>query len=266
VAVKVLRRDGPWNEREREERLARFLREQEILRRVSHPNIVRVLGMGTDPSPFLVEEFVPGGDLKTLLRDGGEIPLPRAIDLLWGILRGLAELHDLGIVHRDLKPGNILLRKDGEPVIADFGLATMKDLAALTLEPAILGTLHYMAPEQLRGAPADCRSDVFSFGVLAFQVLSSSLPFAGDGPREILRNMEQQEPARLEEFRPAAPRPLADLIHKALAREAASRFASAAEALAALEAIAARTSSPSILGPRLIGKPCGKRGRAEPRS
>jgi GAF domain-containing protein len=184
VAIKVVRADllaAP-------ESRVRFRRESMMVARLQHPAIVTVFDYGSlrDGSAFLVMEYVPGEDLRRLLKREGPLELPRATSLLQGIAAGVEAAHKAGIFHRDLKPENILLPESGiGPKVVDFGVAKMTDAAAapgtttLTAGGTIVGTPAYMAPEQLRGGTVDGRADVFSLGVMTYEMLTGRLPFGG---------------------------------------------------------------------------------------
>jgi serine/threonine-protein kinase len=153
-----------------------------------------------------------------------------------GILRGLEALHALGVFHRDLKPGNVLLRSSGEPVIADFGLARMHGLSSMSLPDEIMGTLPYMSPEQLRGAPVDARTDIYSFGVLSFQLLAGALPYPGDSFQDFVTSVKDGSSARVE-LLPSALLPLvARCVLACIERDVARRPPSARAVLEALQA------------------------------
>jgi serine/threonine-protein kinase len=234
VAVKVLRLEGVTDDSERRQRLARFRRECEVLCGLSHPNVVRVIEFSEEPVPYLVEEFLEGGDLAGLLGGGSLLPVGLAVEIMKGILHGLAAIHEKGVVHRDIKPGNVLLRGDKVPVLADFGLARTVDLTTLTLQSMVMGTLPYMAPEQLRGEQAGPRADIFAFGVVAFEALTGKLPRSGDSPQEVLRGVQRHPPADLLLLRPSVPMNLAACVRRCLEEDPERRYPTAAAVLADL--------------------------------
>jgi tetratricopeptide (TPR) repeat protein len=241
VAVKVLRLDAARGEDERSERTRRFLREYEILRCISHPNVVRILDLGRAPQLFIVEELIDGGDLKALIERRKRLPWEEALPLMAGILHGLEAVHALEIHHRDLKPGNVLLRADGSPVIADFGLARMRGLATMSLPAEVMGTLPYMCPEQLRGAPVDARADIYSFGVLAFQLLAGSLPYPGDSFQDFVAGVELGNRPRVDLLPGAVPPALVRAILKSIERDPDRRHTSVGAVLETLKAVATRS-------------------------
>lgn len=235
VAVKVLRIEG---QAEREELLRRFRRESDILAALSHPNIVRLLAAGEEPAPFMVEEYLPGGDLTALLAGGVPMSVEEAIRLLAGILRGIDALHAMGIVHRDLKPANILLREDGTPVIADFGIARMVSLTTITLQAMVLGSLAYMAPEGMRGETVDHRADIYAVGVIAYEILTGRLPHAGNTLGDVLRSVDEARFPSLGVLRPGLPHELVKVVDRCMQRDREARYGSAAEALRDIESCA----------------------------
>jgi tetratricopeptide (TPR) repeat protein/tRNA A-37 threonylcarbamoyl transferase component Bud32 len=231
IAVKALRLDGVRDGDERAERTRRFLREHEILRRVSHPNVIRILDLGREPELYIVEEWIEGGDLKALIERRSRLPWQEALPLLVGLLRGLSALHALDVCHRDLKPGNVLLRTNGAPVIADFGLARMHGLTSMSIPAEVMGTLPYMPPEQLRGTPVDERADIYSLGVVAFQLLAGGLPYPGDSFQDFVANVRTASAPRIELLPREAPAALLRCILRCIEREPARRYPSAGAVL-----------------------------------
>ena len=236
VAIKVLHLEGVSNKEDRSERTSRFQRECQILSQVHHPNIVRYIDSGTDVSPYMVQEYIGGGDLMVVFKDPQSVTMEKFLSIAKGILSGLSALHAQGIVHRDLKPGNILLRDTGEPVIADFGLARMVGLTALTLTSMVMGTLGYMAPEQLRGDAADERSDIFAIGVILFQLGAGRLPYEQNTLRGVLRSIEHDPPPDLARFRPDLPPRIIRCVGRCLEKEPSKRYSGAPALLEEIDA------------------------------
>ena len=235
VALKVLRLEGINDPAEKESRIARFRREYQVLKGIGHPNVVRIIEFGEEPMPYLVEEYLVGGDLRGVIGAAKVMPLERALPLMKGILAGLEAIHRQGIVHRDLKPGNVLLRSESEPVLADFGLARALERTVLTQQSMVMGTLPYMAPEQLRGERVDSRADVYAFGALFYEALSGELPHGGKSAGEIRWSVECEEPPDLATLRPALPAGLARVVMRCLEKDPDRRLQSAAAVIEDLE-------------------------------
>jgi eukaryotic-like serine/threonine-protein kinase len=225
VAIKVVRADLLSDPDSR----ARFRRESQIVARLQHPAIVTVFDYGTlpDGAAYLVMEFVPGEDLRHLMKREGRLAAARMSALLLGIAAGVESAHKSGIFHRDLKPENILLPESGTgPKVLDFGVAKLTeqsmttDGGTLTVGGTIVGTPAYMAPEQLRGDAVDGRADVFSLGVMAYEMMMARLPYGGGSFIEI--GMKQAAGEQQVDTGDIAPA-LADVIRRAIAYEKATR-------------------------------------------
>ncbi|HJU42825.1 MAG TPA: protein kinase, partial [Vicinamibacterales bacterium] len=225
VAIKVVRADLIADPDSR----ARFRRESQIVARLQHPSIVTVFDYGTlpDGAAYLVMEFVPGEDLRHLMKREGRLAAVRTADLLHGICAGVESAHKSGIFHRDLKPENILLPESGTgPKVLDFGVAKLTPQAnttqggTLTVGGTIVGTPAYMSPEQLRGDAVDARTDVFSLGVMAYEMLMARLPYGGGSFIDI--GMRQAQGADKVECAELPPR-LAEAIRRAIAYEKEKR-------------------------------------------
>src|SRR6185436_3880988 len=182
VAVKTLTVEGTLDEESRQ----RFQIEARAAARLQHANIVTVYELGEDRGlPFIAMELLPGVDLETLVRSGEALLLEEKLEIMVQVLRGLQFAHDHGIIHRDVKPSNIRLLEDGSAKIMDFGIAKLGG-TGVTKTGMMVGTIHYMSPEQIRGRPLDGRSDVFSVGVILFELLAGRRPFLGDSPTAVL--------------------------------------------------------------------------------
>ena len=238
--------------------LERFRREAETTSRLGHPNIVRVERFDHEGSDvaFYVMERLHGVPLSALLRREGRVPIERAVDLVCQALEGLGAAHRADVIHRDLKPANLFLTTgpNGEDVvkIVDFGLAKLltSDVIKLTVTGSVIGTSHYLSPEQALGRATTPRSDLFACGVILYELLAGKRPFDGVDVATLMKNILRAEPARLDEVAPEVPRPLADAVHRALSRRPAERFGTAdSMRRALLDAI----SEPGLLS--LIPKP-----------
>ncbi len=210
--------------------ISRFFHEVQASTRLDHNNIVHVLGFGELHSkPSMVMEYIDGGDLKNLIERLGILPVEVAAYIGQQILKGLDYSHRLGIVHRDIKPSNILLDQSGHVKITDFGISKVADLTRLTQSGEVLGTPAYMSPEQASGEKLDERSDVFSTGVLLFEMLTNVNPFLAENPSVTLLNIIRCNPVPIFELNPTVPFRLENLVDQLLVREPDNRCSSAAE-------------------------------------
>jgi len=241
VAVKVL----PGALASDPDRLRRFEREARAASALSHPNILTVHEFGHHgEGPYLVTELLEGESLREVLHRG-TLPLALVFDHAFQIARGLAAAHERGIVHRDLKPENLFVTSDGRVKILDFGLARLLEAesgaafaeadTALTQAGMVMGTASYMAPEQVRGEPADPCSDSFAFGCVLYEMLAGKQPFARTAAADTMAAILREDPPRLAELRADVPAALASVVERCLAKRPKERFASGREVLFALE-------------------------------
>jgi len=244
VAIKELMSD--WVARAPDS-VERFRREGEALRKLNHPNIVKVLAtLEENDQHYLVMEYVSGGSLADLLKRQHQLPIEQVISIGLELSDALSRAHHLDIIHRDLKPGNILLAEDGTPRLTDFGLAHLGSYPALTTAGQLLGTFQYLSPEACANQALDARADIWSFGVVLFEMLTGQLPFDGDAPIEIIHAIQNQPVPEVTWYRKDAPAPLADLIHRMLLRDRPVRLASARSVGAELEALQRGTRSARV--------------------
>jgi eukaryotic-like serine/threonine-protein kinase len=250
VAIKTVRLLDP-DDAEARDALARFKNEAQAAGRLSHRNIVSVYDYGeSDENAYIVMEFVEGQSLKQCLDAGQRFPIAETVRIMEHLLAGLQYSHDKGVMHRDIKPGNVILAKDGQVKLADFGIARIES-SAMTVVGTVLGTPAYMSPEQLMGQPTDRRTDIYSAGVLLYQLLTGVRPFEG-GLTVIMHKALNTTPPRPSTVAVAAPASLDPVVARAMAKQPASRFPNAAAFARAIgTAFAAAAAGPSQLGGRV---------------
>ena len=216
---------------------ARFRQEARAAARLQHPNIVTIYEFGEqDDSPYLIMEFLGGDDLEGLMRRDPPLSLEHRLDIIAQLCDGLAFAHDQGVVHRDIKPGNVRVLEDGSVKLLDFGLATVQraDAAAGTCA----GSAAYASPEQLSSERVDGRADLFSVGVLAYELLTGRQPFTGDSPAAVAYQVLKEEPPLLRSVAPQLPEALEKVITRALQKKRDQRWSSAQELGDAFRAVA----------------------------
>ncbi len=251
VAIKVL----PVEFAADPERLRRFEQEARAVAALSHPHILALFDVGThEGSPYLVTELLEGESLQDRLRSGA-LPVRKAVETAVQIAQGLAAAHEKGIVHRDLKPANVFLTKDGQVKILDFGLAKLapprspeeRAKATTVMEATdagmVLGTVAYMSPEQVVGKPLDARSDLFSLGIVLYEMLSGKRPFQKETAPETMAAILREDPPDLVEIRKSIPQGLARIVRHCLEKEPSSRFQSARDVGFDLESLSQSTSA-----------------------
>jgi len=199
VAIKLMRVDTVKTEADRHEYLARFQREAEVSGLLNHPGIVAIYDVGEveGHGPFLAMEFVAGRPLDELIKSGPTLTMKEKLRIAVGLAEALDHAHAKGIVHRDVKPGNVMVGEDGQPKLMDFGIAKRED-ASLTQTGTFLGTPSYASPEQIKEGTVDSRSDIFSFGVLVFELMSGQSPFPGSSINTILYRIVNEPPIEVQ--------------------------------------------------------------------
>ncbi|HZA60814.1 MAG TPA: protein kinase [Actinomycetota bacterium] len=241
VAVKVLATPYAGDENAVE----RFRREARAAAGLNHPNVVAVYDHGsTDGSHYIVMEHVEGATLADVLRDDGALPPERAAAIAIAVTAALAAAHEQGLVHRDVKPANVLLTEDGRAKVTDFGIARAADGASLTATGNVMGTATYIAPEQATGKTVDARTDIYSLGCVLYEMLAGRPPFAADSPLAVASMHVREAPVPPSDLRDEVPPPLEAVALRAMAKDPADRFDSAAEMGAALEAAVGQTTRP----------------------
>ncbi|CAN5632474.1 protein kinase [soil metagenome] len=230
--------------------LSRFQLEARAVARLKDPGLVAVYDQGLDSQhPFLVMELVDGGTLRELLRERGPMPPHAATAVLRPVLGGLAVAHRAGLVHRDVKPENVLISDDGEVKLADFGLVRAVAEAGITSTSVILGTAAYLSPEQVSSGNAGPRSDVYSVGILAYELLTGVTPFTGDNALTVAYQRMDNDVAAPSTVIDGVPPQFDELVLRATARDPADRYADALEMKADLDAVAAELNLPAFRVP-----------------
>nr|WP_277818519.1 Stk1 family PASTA domain-containing Ser/Thr kinase [Bacillus sp. TL12] len=224
VAVKILRLDYANND----EFIKRFHREAQSVTTLSHPNIVSMYDVGEeDGIYYLVMEYVPGQTLKQYINQRGMLPIGEALDIMEQLTSAMAHAHHFEIVHRDIKPHNILIRNDGVVKVTDFGIATATSATTITHTNSVLGSVHYLSPEQARGGIANKQSDIYSLGIVMFELLTGRQPFSGESAVAIALKHLQNETPSPKRWNPDIPQSVENIILKATAKDPFHRYQSA---------------------------------------
>ncbi len=233
VAVKVLRAEFMHDP----ELVNRFKNESKAISLLHHPNIVKVYDVSvTDRLQYIVMEYVNGMTLREYLNErGGRLTSRETVHFISQILYALEHAHSNGVVHRDIKPQNIMLLDNGQLRMMDFGIARISRAENQLLSGKAMGSVHYVSPEQARGEVTDPRSDIYSVGVMMYEMLSGKLPFDSDDAMKVAVKHITDTPRPLAEIAPDTPRALAEITEKAMAKSPANRYQSAGELLAALK-------------------------------
>jgi tRNA A-37 threonylcarbamoyl transferase component Bud32 len=232
----------------------RFEREAQSAARLNHANIITVYELGEETGQiFIAMELLDGSDLKDLIGSPALESLEAKLRVMEQVLDGVAFAHARQVVHRDLKPANIRLLPSGQLKVMDFGLARLTG-SEMTQAGMVMGTPHYMSPEQVRGEVADARSDVFSLGGVFYELLCGTRPFTGEGLHTVLHKVLEVSPAPLRDLSPGVPEELAAVVHRALAKERELRYADAGEMLADLRALRGGLAAAGLAGASSWGR------------
>jgi serine/threonine protein kinase/Tfp pilus assembly protein PilF len=218
--------------------LARFQNELKVARKISHRNIGRMYELMEDQGlHFITMEYVPGEDLRSFLHRSKQLTVGTAVALAKEVCDGLAEAHRLGVIHRDLKPSNIIIDKDGNARIMDFGIARSLRTKSITGEGVIIGTPEYMSPEQVEGQEVDQRSDIYSMGVILYEMVTGRVPFEGETPLSVAVKQKTEAAPDPRKSNPQVPEGLSHVILKCLEKDKAKRYQDVADVRAELEKI-----------------------------
>ena len=232
VAVKILREslsDDPVH-------VERFKREANAVALIAHRNIVKIFDVGDEGNKhYIIMEYVPGQTLKDLIAIRRGLGQEEAVAIMMQILKGISAAHEAHIIHRDLKPQNILVKDSGTVKITDFGIASIQNLSQVTQGDTIMGSLHYLAPEIVKGGKGTCQSDIYALGIMFYEMLTGKLPFTGDSPVNIAMKHIEEEIPSVREFNPTIYQSIENIIIKATAKSVDDRYKNADEMLADLE-------------------------------
>ncbi|HVW18968.1 MAG TPA: protein kinase [Solirubrobacteraceae bacterium] len=234
VAIKVMHREIASDS----DQLERFRREARAVAQLNHPHVVGVIDAGDDGgNPYIVFEYVEGETLKDRIRRNGRLTIPEAIAYAIEIARALGAAHDHSIVHRDVKPQNVLVDEEGTAKVTDFGIARTLDQEGLTADGRVLGTTDYVSPEQALGHPVTGQSDIYSLGVVLFEMLTGDVPFHGENPVAVAMRHVREEVPDLQLRRPEASSALAAVVERATDKDLPRRYGRASELIADLEEV-----------------------------
>jgi serine/threonine protein kinase len=232
VAVKLMNREVASDS----DQLERFRREARAVAQLSHPHVVGVIDAGEDDGrPYIVFEYVEGETLKDLIRREGQLPVPEAVAYAIEIARALGAAHARHIIHRDVKPQNVLIDHEGSAKVTDFGIARTLEEDGLTADGRVLGTTDYVSPEQALGRAVTGRSDLYSLGIVLYEMLTGDVPFHGDNQVAVAMKHVREEIPDVAVLRPGISAALAQVVDTATAKSESDRYADDREMIADLE-------------------------------
>src|SRR5690348_13331927 len=258
VALKVIRPDLAGNAA----MLDRFKQELVLSHQVTHKNVVRIYDLGeADGVKFITMEYIEGSDLRSIILEKKRFPPAEAVEIMLQVCRALEAVHAVGVIHRDLKPQNIMRDKQGRVVVMDFGLARLVESNGMTQTGALVGTMEYMSPEQALGSALDHRSDLFTLGLIFYELLTGKMPFAADSALASLIRRTQERALPVTQHDRTIPASLANIVAKCMERDPKQRYQNTTELLADLEAWQGKRAA-ATLGfearseERRVGKEC----------
>ena len=252
VAVKILKSEYNSDK----EFLERFQREAQAASLMSHHNLVNLLDVGVEGEyRYLVLEYVNGNTLKDIIRQKGRINYQTAIQVTIRVLSALQHAHDNGIIHRDIKPQNVLIHADGHVKVADFGIARMTGTATIGKGDTVVGSVHYSSPEQATGSVVEATSDLYSTGVIMYEMLTGRVPFVGDTPVAVAMQHIQDAPPPITDFAPETPAAVVAVVMKAMEKDPKLRFQSAREMADALLKARNGQLDPAAIQPPAVQPP-----------
>jgi serine/threonine protein kinase len=231
IALKTIRREYSGNQAI----LERFKQELILSTQVTHKNVVRIYDLGeAEGIKFITMEYIEGEDLRTLIHERAKLPAEEAAEIVAQICRALDAAHSVGVIHRDLKPQNVMRDENGRVVVMDFGLARTMESGGMTLSGALVGTMEYMSPEQALSKPLDQRSDIFSLGLIFYELLTGQTPFRADSALASLILRTQERAVPVTQYDSSIAGPLDRMVSRCLEREVGQRYQSAGELLSDL--------------------------------
>jgi serine/threonine protein kinase len=240
MALKIIRPDIAMDS----EVIERFTQELKTARKIAHRNVCRMFDIGEDDGThYITMEYVTGEDLRSLVKRIGQMTVAKTIDIAKQICAGLGEAHAVGVIHRDLKPQNIMIDRNGNVKIMDFGIARFVRTKGITTTGTIIGTPEYMSPEQAEGKGVDQRSDIYSLGIVLFEAATGAVPFEGETPLSVAMKHKLEAAPDPRQFNAQIPADLSGLILKCLEKEQEDRYQTVAEIIADLDAIETGTAS-----------------------
>ncbi|MCF8001841.1 MAG: Stk1 family PASTA domain-containing Ser/Thr kinase [Halanaerobiales bacterium] len=226
VAIKMLRPEFVSDE----DFINKFRHEAKAVARITHPNVVSIYDIvESEDSLYLVMEYIEGKDLKTLIKEREKLSIVEALDIANQVTAGVEVAHNNNIIHCDIKPHNILLTKNNQIKVTDFGIARAVSTSTMTITDTIMGSAHYFSPEQAQGKEINTYSDIYSIGVVLYEMISGEVPFKGDSPISVALKHIQNEPEELKNIMPSIPKQVNELVMKTLSKDPEDRFSNASE-------------------------------------